>query len=152
MLCHSDVLPYPCIFYLILKLLHIFLLIFFIWRQAKFRQIFRDRISNRTSAYNVNGIFIDSSVIIYIYIYIYTYIYIYIYIYFYFGLIQVTVPSAFPGSLIINSLCTHPVYKGSTESEWHNSSRISSSGRGDSLEQTCLGIGNSKTRKFSVNN
>ena len=65
--------------------------------------------------------------------------------YFSFDFILVTAPNAFPDSLFINLLCAHVVFERSTDREWHNPSGTSSDGRDDSLEQNCLGVGNSKT-------
>ena len=61
-------------------------------------------------------------------------------------------PNAFPGFSFNNPLCAHVVFEGATDSKWHNSSGTSSNGRGDSLEQSCLGVGNSKTRTSTINN
>ena len=67
------------------------------------------------------------------------------------GLIQVTVPNAFPGSLFINPHCDHAVFERSTDRKWHNSSGTSSNSQGDSVEQSCLSFGNSKTRTLHHN-
>ena len=54
-------------------------------------------------------------------------------------------PNVFPGGLFINpsvlTLCLKD-----PQIRNHNSSGTSSSGQGESLEQYCLGIGNSKIR------
>ena len=63
------------------------------------------------------------------------------------GLIQVTVSNAFPGSLLISPLCAHAVFERFTDRKWHNPSETSSDSQGDSLEQSCLNVGNSKTRR-----
>ena len=60
--------------------------------------------------------------------------------------ILVTAPNAFPDSLLINPLCPHAVFERSTDWERLNPSGTSDD-RGDPLEQSCLGVGNSKTRK-----
>ena len=39
------------------------------------------------------------------------------------------------------------MFERSTDKEWHNPSGTSSDSRGDLLEQSCLGVGNSKTRR-----
>ena len=44
--------------------------------------------------------------------------------------------------MMINSLCTHVLFERSTNRELHNSSETSPNGRGDLLEQSCLGVGN----------
>ena len=44
-----------------------------------------------------------------------------------------------------SSLC-HAVFERSKDWEWHNPRRTSSDGRGDPLEESCQGVGNSKTR------
>ena len=62
-------------------------------------------------------------------------------------------PHAVPGSWLINSLCAHAVFERSTDGGWHNLSRTSSDCLCGSLEQVCLGVGNSKTRKtITINN
>ena len=48
---------------------------------------------------------------------------------------------------VINPLCAYAVFERSTDREWHNSSGTPSDGRVDPLEQSCLGVGNSKTRR-----
>ena len=54
------------------------------------------------------------------------------------GLILVTALNAFPGTLFINLVYAHVVFERST----------SFNGRGASLEQSCLGVGNSKTKRI----
>ena len=39
------------------------------------------------------------------------------------------------------------MFERSADKEWYNPSRTSSDSRGDPLEKSCLGVGNSKTRK-----
>ena len=56
------------------------------------------------------------------------------------------VPNVFPDSLFINLLCVHAMFKRFVDKEWHNPSGTSSDSRSNPLEQSCLGIGNSKTR------
>ena len=51
-------------------------------------------------------------------------------------------------SLFINLLCAYAVFERSTEREWHNPSGTSSDSQGDPLEQSCLGVSNSKTRSL----
>ena len=68
--------------------------------------------------------------------------------YFYFGLILVMVSNAFPDSLFINLLCAHAVFERFTDRECHNPSGTSDSW-GDLLEQSCLGVSNSKKNKNS---
>ena len=86
--------------------------------------------------------------------------------FFYFGLILVTapnmilcwqrffvvafapwLPNAFPSSLFISPLSDHIVFEISTDGGWHNPSGTSYDSRGDTLEQSCFDIGNSKTRR-----
>ena len=47
----------------------------------------------------------------------------------------------------INPVSVHAEFERSPGKEWYNPSRTSSVSRGDSLEQSCLGVGNSKTRR-----
>ena len=64
--------------------------------------------------------------------------------YFCFGLILIMVPNAFPdclSNLSVPTLCLKDPQIGN-----ENSSRTSSDGQGDSVEQICLVISNSKTR------
>ena len=49
-------------------------------------------------------------------------------------------------SSFINPVSAHAVSVRSTDKEWHNPSGNSSDGRGDPLEQSCLGVSNLKTR------
>ena len=60
----------------------------------------------------------------------------------------------FLNSLFINSVCAHTVFERSTYKEWHNPSGNSSDGWGDSLEQSCLGVVNSKNQNSpsTINN
>ena len=57
------------------------------------------------------------------------------------------VPKAFSDSLFINLFCADAVFKRSTDREQHNPSRTSSDSQGDLWEQSCLGVGNSKSRR-----
>ena len=55
----------------------------------------------------------------------------------------ITASNAFPDCVFINSLCAHPLFEISTNRKWHNRSRPSNV-RDDSLEQSCLSVGNSR--------
>ena len=77
-------------------------------------------------------------------------IYIYIYIYIYndnFLTMMWYYSITFSDSLPIDPDCAHAVFERCTDKDWHNPSRTSSYGRGDPLEQSCLGVGDSKTRR-----
>ena len=50
-------------------------------------------------------------------------------------------------SLFINLFCTCAVLERSADREWHNLSSPSSDGRGYPFEQSCQGVGNTKTRR-----
>ena len=63
------------------------------------------------------------------------------------GRILVTVPNSFSDSSFINHACAHAVFEKFTDNEWHNPFGTSSDGWSDPLEQNCLGVGNSKTRR-----
>ena len=53
----------------------------------------------------------------------------------------------FSDSSFINPFCAYAVFERSTDKEWCNPSGTSSDGWGDSLEQSCLGVANSKARR-----
>ena len=63
------------------------------------------------------------------------------------SLILVTVWNVFADTLFINLFCSHAVFERSTYWEWHNPSWTYSDSGGDPLEQSCLGVGNTKTRR-----
>ena len=52
----------------------------------------------------------------------------------------------FSDNSFINPVCAYSVFERSTGKEWHNPSRNSSDARGDSFEQSRIGLGNLKTR------
>ena len=56
-------------------------------------------------------------------------------------------PNVFPDSFLINPLCAHAMFERFTDREWHNPPGTSSDSRCDPLKQSCLGVGNSKTRR-----
>ena len=68
--------------------------------------------------------------------------------YFHFGLIMVTVPNLISCILFINRFCADAVLERSTDKEWHNPPGTFSEIWGDPLEQSCLGVGNSNTRRI----
>ena len=54
----------------------------------------------------------------------------------------------FSDSSLISPVCAHTVFERSIDKEWYNPSRTSPNSQGDPLEQSCLGVGNSKTRSL----
>ena len=60
--------------------------------------------------------------------------------------ILVTVPNAFSDNSFINPVGARSVFEISKDKKWQNSSGSSSNGRGNPLEPSWLGVGNSKTR------